>query len=67
MTPMWRKSSRSGGSQGGQSDCVELAVLSHAVGVRDSKAPETGHLSLSPETFADLVARVKRAELDLQK
>ncbi|MWA06338.1 DUF397 domain-containing protein [Actinomadura sp. LD22] len=65
MTPVWRKSSRSGSGQQGQSDCVELAALNGAVGVRDSKVPEAGHLSLSAGDFAALVARVKRAELDL--
>ncbi|WP_067489430.1 DUF397 domain-containing protein [Actinomadura hibisca] len=56
----WRKSSRSANS--GQENCVELARLSDLVGVRDSKAPEAGHLSLSAESFAELVARVKRDE-----
>lgn len=66
---MWRKSSYSG--TGSQNDCVELAQiplvgeLTVAVGVRDSKAPESGHLSLSVAAFGELVARVKRAELDL--
>lgn len=58
--PRWRKSSRSANS--GQEGCVELARTGEAVGVRDSKAPRAGHLALSPETFADLVARVKRGE-----
>lgn len=58
----WRKSSRSNTS-GGQ--CVEVAHLAGNVGVRDSKAPDTGHLTLSPKTFADLVTRVKRDELNL--
>jgi hypothetical protein len=57
----WRKSSRSGGTTA-QSDCVELARLAGAVGVRDSKAPEAGHLVVSLEGFARLVAQVKRDE-----
>lgn len=65
MTPVWRKSSRSGSGQQGQSDCVEVAQFNDAVGVRDSKNPQGGRLSLSAEGFAELVARVKRAELDL--
>lgn len=64
MTPAWRKSSRSG-SDAGQSDCVEVAKFSCNIGVRDSTAPDAGHLSLSTETFADLVARAKRNELNL--
>ncbi|MFI0447116.1 DUF397 domain-containing protein [Actinomadura sp. 6N118] len=63
VTAKWRKSSRSEGSQDGA--CVELANLGAVVGVRASKAPESGHLPLSTGSFAALVARVKRAELDL--
>ena len=33
----WRKSSRSGG--GGDGNCVEVAFVSEAVAVRDSKDP----------------------------
>ncbi|MFC0041331.1 DUF397 domain-containing protein [Actinomadura rayongensis] len=55
----WRKSSRSEGSRNGA--CVELAGLSGFVGVRDSKDPDAGHLTLAPETFAALLARVKNA------
>jgi hypothetical protein len=29
------------------------------VGLRDSKAPNAGHLSLTPQAFAALVARAK--------
>ncbi|WP_433329097.1 DUF397 domain-containing protein [Spirillospora sp. CA-294931] len=65
MTPVWRKSSRSGTGQGGQSDCVEVAQLNGAVGLRDSKHTESGHLALSPAAFAGLVTRTKRSELDL--
>jgi hypothetical protein len=63
MTPVWRKSSRSG-SSGSQSDCVEVARLSRNIGLRDSKTLGAGHLTLSAEGFADLVARVKRDELN---
>ncbi|MFG2006094.1 DUF397 domain-containing protein [Spirillospora sp. NPDC048911] len=59
----WRKSSYSGGID--NSDCVELARFGHVIGLRDSKAPDAGHLVLPLETFAELVTRVKRAELDL--
>ncbi|MEW2353781.1 DUF397 domain-containing protein [Spirillospora sp. NPDC029432] len=57
---IWRKSSFSSGSSG-QSDCVELARLAGRVGVRDSKAPDQGALTLTLDNFADLLARVKRA------
>ncbi|MFI0405084.1 DUF397 domain-containing protein [Actinomadura sp. 3N508] len=56
----WRKSSYSGGT----GDCVEVADLAESIAVRDSKAPAAGHLMLSVESFARLVARVKRDELD---
>lgn len=56
MPPVWRKSSRST-NQGGE--CVEVAALSNAIGVRDSKNPQGGHLSLSRENFATLVQRIR--------
>lgn len=59
----WRKSSRSGGGGSGGQDCVEVANLHGYVGVRDSKAPADGHLTLSPKAFTALLARVKRDEL----
>lgn len=64
--PVWRTSSRSGsGAEGGQ-DCVQLADLGGGVtGVRDSKAPASGHLSLSPAVLSTLLARAKHGELDL--
>lgn len=63
--PTWRKSSRSGSGQGGGQECVEVAAFGGNRGIRDSKAPEAGHLALLPESFADLLARVKRGELDI--
>ncbi|MFF5264747.1 DUF397 domain-containing protein [Actinomadura viridis] len=56
----WRKSVRSSG----EGQCVEVASLGGAIGVRDSKAPAAGHLALSPAVFAELVERVRRDELD---
>ncbi|MFF5258447.1 DUF397 domain-containing protein [Actinomadura viridis] len=63
MSPAWRKSSRSTGGTGGE--CVELADLEVGVGLRDSKAPEAGHLVLAPETFAVLMDQIKAGELNL--
>lgn len=54
----WRKSSHSG--QGGTGECVELARLSHAVGVRDSKNPEAGHIELPRRSFAALLDHLRR-------
>ncbi|MGI5324348.1 DUF397 domain-containing protein [Actinomadura nitritigenes] len=60
VTP-WRKSSHSSGGTSGE--CVELRDLGSAVGVRDSKAPDSGHLALTSGAFADLVARLKQGDL----
>jgi hypothetical protein len=60
--PVWRKSSHSGTQQG---DCVEVADLPSGIGIRDSKDPHVGHLAITPDTFADLLARAKRNELNL--
>ncbi|WP_067482687.1 DUF397 domain-containing protein [Actinomadura hibisca] len=54
----WRKASASGNDGG---HCVELADLGLSVGVRDSKAPDAGHLTLDRGTLAALVEAVKRA------
>ncbi|MBA9008005.1 MULTISPECIES: DUF397 domain-containing protein [Thermomonospora] len=55
----WRKSSHSGHNGG---DCVEVARLDAGVGLRDSKNPAAGHLTVPPAAFAALLARVKRDE-----
>ncbi|MFD5481145.1 DUF397 domain-containing protein [Streptomyces hawaiiensis] len=51
----WRKSSYSGSSGG---ECVEVADLGVRVAVRDSKDPEVGTLTLSPQTYAAFVTYV---------
>lgn len=58
----WRKASRSNTSG---NECVEVAALVEGRGIRDSKAPDTGHLTLSPTTFAQLITLAKRGDLDL--
>ncbi|POM27158.1 hypothetical protein BTM25_15690 [Actinomadura rubteroloni] len=61
MTPLtWQKSSHSG-TGGSRSDCVEVAPLTRAIAVRDSKRPDAGHLTLTPETFAALLTRARNA------
>jgi hypothetical protein len=60
--PTWRKSSRST-SQGG--DCVEVARLNPEVGIRDSKNPTGGYLSLTGTQFADLLRDIKAGKLSL--
>jgi hypothetical protein len=62
--PAWRKSSYSGGSSG-QSDCVELARLPGAVGIRDSKNPEGGTLAVSAAELGRLLSTIKLGEQEL--
>ncbi|MFD0857092.1 DUF397 domain-containing protein [Actinomadura adrarensis] len=57
IIPQWRKSSHSGTNE---SACVELADLGASIGIRDSKAPEAGHIVLTSATFAELIQQVKQ-------
>nr|WP_245667474.1 DUF397 domain-containing protein [Actinomadura macra] len=59
----WRKLSYTG-SNGG--DCVEVALdsITGAVGVRDSKAPNTGQLALTVDVWATLTASIKAGRYD---
>ncbi|MGI5427178.1 DUF397 domain-containing protein [Streptomyces sp. CA-179760] len=53
----WRRSSYSGNTGG---DCVEVADLGlPGVAMRDSKNPEAGVLTVSPETYSAFVAASK--------
>jgi hypothetical protein len=61
----WRKSSYS--QTDGATDCVELADLARIVGVRDSKHPDGGHLSISRAAFGGLLRRIKDDELTLPR
>ncbi|MBO2459317.1 DUF397 domain-containing protein [Actinomadura violacea] len=56
IQPAWRKSSHSGGNEG---NCVELADLDGRVGVRDSKNPTAGHLTLTRHEFAALLTHLR--------
>ncbi|TDD79816.1 DUF397 domain-containing protein [Actinomadura rubrisoli] len=51
----WRKSSHSGGDEG---ECVEIADLHDQIAIRDSKAPHTGHLTLTRQNFATLLTHL---------
>lgn len=53
---IWRKSTRSGGDYG---QCVELAVLPHVVGVRDSRDPAGPVLEFSRREVAALIENIK--------
>jgi hypothetical protein len=57
----WRKSIRSGQ----EGNCVEVAGLGDATGIRDSKNPGAGHLTVSVAAFDTLLGRIKAGELDL--
>jgi hypothetical protein len=61
--PVWRKSSRSSGTE--NSDCVEVAKFHSVIGIRDSKNRTDGRLSMPVGDFAALLGKVKRGELDL--
>jgi len=59
----WRKSSYSQQQEG---LCVETAALeAGAVGIRDSKNPDAGHLTVSKAMFGALLTQVKSGSLDL--
>ncbi|OLT17415.1 hypothetical protein BJF79_17840 [Actinomadura sp. CNU-125] len=58
MNVQWRKSNHSSGVS--DEHCVELGRLVEGVGVRDSKDPSAGHLSLTTSEFAGLVDEIKR-------
>lgn len=53
----WRKSSYSGSAD--DDVCVELGRLVQGVGIRDSKEPGIGHLSLTQVEFGGLVESIK--------
>ncbi|MFJ6657861.1 DUF397 domain-containing protein [Streptomyces sp. NPDC091377] len=50
----WFKSSYSSSSNG--NDCVEVAVASAAIHVRDSKAPDVPHFVVAPDAWVDFVS-----------
>jgi Domain of unknown function (DUF397) len=52
----WRKASASQISA-----CVEVASCEHGVLIRDSKRPEDGHLTVTPEAWRAFIATSKTA------
>ncbi|MGH3903749.1 MAG: DUF397 domain-containing protein [Pseudonocardiaceae bacterium] len=62
---VWRKSSRSGGGNGGGDECVEVAALDDGrVAVRDSKRPDGVVLFLIRAEMAAWISGVKTGEFD---
>ena len=57
MNVQWRKSTHSSGVN--DEHCVELGQLSSGIGVRDSKNPDGGHLTLTTAEFTDLIKQLK--------
>jgi hypothetical protein len=60
---VWRKATRSGGSNGG---CVEIAPnLSDVVAVRDSTRPDEGVHVVARTAFSAFLADIKDGHYDL--
>jgi hypothetical protein len=59
----WVKARKS--DNGGE--CVEVGTtaVGRAAGIRDSKSPERGHLTVTPERLGTLLADIKAGRLDL--
>ncbi|MBO2464329.1 DUF397 domain-containing protein [Actinomadura violacea] len=62
MKADWRKSSYSGNST--DEMCVEVAGLVGGVGIRDSKDPGGGRLTVGVDQFGVLLQRIKAGALD---
>ncbi|MCD9875600.1 DUF397 domain-containing protein [Streptomyces guryensis] len=52
----WFKSSYSDSSDG--NDCVEIAITSATIHIRDSKTPDTAHLAVAPTTWENFLSHV---------
>jgi hypothetical protein len=54
----WVKSSYSSGPDPG--DCVEVATAPTTIHIRDSKTPDTHHVTVASATWADFLAYVTK-------
>ncbi|WP_246127360.1 DUF397 domain-containing protein [Embleya hyalina] len=55
--PRWIKSSYTGGD-----DCVEVAVVGAAMGIRDSKVPRSRVISVAPKAWMKLVRSLRSCD-----
>jgi Domain of unknown function (DUF397) len=61
----WRKSSFSGGSNGGGGDCVEVAALADGrIAIRDSKCSEAGTVYFTHAEIGAWLKALKAGEFD---
>ncbi|MGH3938689.1 MAG: DUF397 domain-containing protein [Pseudonocardiaceae bacterium] len=60
---VWRKSSQSENTSSGT--CVEIAVFTGVVGVRDSKTRDSGALIFAADEWAEFMHGVKEGKFDL--
>lgn len=59
MNARWRKSSFSGGTGGGNDNCVEVALVGNATAMRDSKNAAGPVLNLPTAAWKALLTAVK--------
>ena len=64
-TAVWRKSGRSGSGSGAGGDCVEVAMTTTLVGIRDSKNPIKGSLVISFDQWHNFIRGVKHGKFHL--
>ncbi|GAA2131623.1 DUF397 domain-containing protein [Streptomyces synnematoformans] len=62
---VWKKSSRSGGSESQCVECADVTQTHARIAVRDSKDPEGPALLFTREAFSGFIAAVRRNEFDL--
>ena len=59
--PTWKKSSK---SVTGDNNCVEVAVATGEILVRDSKNPDAANLRFSPESWSAFLTGLRGDEFD---
>ncbi|GAB2651161.1 hypothetical protein GCM10027271_06080 [Saccharopolyspora gloriosae] len=57
---IWRKATRSQGAH----NCVEVALTRSTTAIRDSKAPEAGHLTANSTQWSAFLNALKSGMLD---